>query len=75
MGLRENIFSIVYDEISLSKINPFYAEVLRAWDFVTDSRRELLTEHGLIMSQPLFRNPHVQYQGKLLYFKFFVDCV
>ena len=74
MGLNKNIFNIIYNEVNLKEINPFYAEVLRAWDEITCSQRELVTNPEHIMHQPLFHNPHVRFQGKVLDFKFFIDC-
>ena len=39
INLSYNIFNIIYDESALVKINPFYAEVLSAWDMVTNRKR------------------------------------
>ena len=74
MGLCDNIFTIVYSRAGLQVMNPFYAELLSAWDDITCSQRELISEDGLIMQQPLFQNPHVRFEGKLLYFKAFVEA-
>ena len=73
MSLKENIFCIVYNNRDLKYVNQFHAEVLSAWDEITCGSRDFPTEHVDIMEQPLFHNPHVRHQGKLLYFQFFVD--
>ena len=69
MNLSYNIFNIIYNESALVKINPFYAEVLSAWDMVTN--RKLFLNH--ILYQPLFHNPFMNYKGKLLCFDSFID--
>ena len=73
MNLSYNIFNIVYDESALEKINPFYAEVLSAWDMVTNRKRFFPLDQNQILDQPLFHNPFINYKGKLLCFDSFID--
>ena len=74
IGLHLNVFSITYDKHALCNINPFYAEVLSAWDEITCRKRAPVVTHVDVMQQPLFFNPHVLFQSKVVYFSFFVDA-
>ena len=73
MNLTHNMFNIVFNESDLCNINPFYAEVLRAWDSVTKRKRFLSANLNDILSQPLFHNPLVTYKSKLLSFTSFIE--
>ena len=68
MNLSYNVFNIIYDESALVLINPFYAEVLSAWDMVTNRKRFFPLDLTQILYQALFHNPFINYKGKLLCF-------
>ena len=73
MNLSYNIFNIIYNESDLVNINPFYAELLLAWDTVSKRERYLTLELEHIMNQPLFGNPHIKYKNKLLHFQSYIE--
>ena len=73
MNLTHNIFNIVFNESDLCNINPFYAEILRAWDSVTKRKRFLSANRNDILSQPLFHNPSITHNSKLLSFTSFIE--
>ena len=73
MNLSYDLFNIVYDKSALAVINPFYAEVLSAWDFVTNGERHFSLDLNKILSQPLFHNPHIKHKDKLLLFSSFIE--
>ena len=73
MKLTHNIVNIVFNESDLTNINPFYAEVLRAWDYVTKRKRFLSIYLNDILSQTLFHNPSITYNSKVLSFISFIE--
>ena len=73
MDLTTNIFNIVYNKTDLTAMNPFYAELLSAWDIVTEGKRHFHLDINDILLEPLFNNPHIKYKEKLLIFNSFID--
>ena len=73
MDLTTNIFNIVYNKTDLTAMNPFYVELLSAWDIVTEGKRHFHLDINDILLEPLFNNPHIKYKEKLLIFNSFID--
>ena len=73
MNTTHNIFNIVFNESDSTNINPFYAEVFLAWDSVTKCKCFLSLDLNDILSQPLFLNPLITHDNKLLSFIFFIE--
>ena len=66
INLTHKNFNIVFNESGLTNINPFYADVLQAWDSFTKCKRFLSVDLNEMLSQPLFHNPLITYNSNLL---------
>lgn len=73
MGLTFEVFSILFEKSSLNTLPPIYQELLKAWDTVNEGERELSYKLPNIYHQPLFSNPHIVKENKMLFFRVFVE--
>jgi len=74
MGLTYETFSLIYEKISLNKVPLFYRELLEAWDTINLGERQMPMSLPDIYNQPLFSNPNIIKETKMLYFHVFIKC-
>lgn len=72
LGLTYETLAITYDNASLSKLPNYYRELLEAWHIINNGEREKPEVLSDIYNQPLFSNPHITKNGRMLYFKVFI---
>lgn len=74
MGLTYEILDIIYDKSSLEKLPVFYRELLEAWDNINIGERQEPMMYNDIVNQPLFGNPFILIQNRMLKFNLFIKC-
>jgi len=74
LGLTYEIFTLIYDKVSLNKIPLYYRELLEAWNNINIGKREMPSCLSDIYNQPLFSNPHITKDNKMLHFSTFIKC-
>lgn len=73
-GLTYEILYIIYDKTMLCQIPLIYKELLVAWDEINEGKRQLPTTVQYIYDQPLFGNPNIKKNSRMLFFHVFIKC-
>ena len=72
LDLGINTLALSFTKDGFKCLSPFYVEILQAWDTLAGGKRYFPTNIHEIMSQPLFHNPNILFNGKTIFFESFV---
>lgn len=74
LGLTYEIFALIYEKNSLGKMPPVYKELMEAWNDINEGKRETPSTLEDIYNQPMFSNPNITKNNRMLFFHVFIKC-